>query len=481
MMRKIFVCAFGAFLMVGSAAGFTGCKNRTISRPHYTINGELFPEQNKLVAQMSVDVPNLTDSALESLSFELWANAYREGAEYRPVSKLYSPAAYYSGESYGEIDITSLEGALKYEICGEDKNILSVTLSKPLFPDETCTLSMGFEVSLANVNHRLGIGEHNITLSGFYPVLCARGEQGFLEYVYSSNGDPFVSDCADFDVTLTFPEEYEIAYSGAGDVTLSDGKKKLSSRAERARDVAYVLGTDLKAISDKAGQTQIEYFYLNDSAPEKTLKTAKESLLYFSETFGDYDYPKYTLVQTDFPYGGMEFSALAMIAADLKEGEIPGVVAHETAHQWWYSMVGSNQFETPWLDEGLAEYSAALFLGEHSEYGVSYRDFVSQSISGYRSYFSVKSQLSPETDTTMNRPLTAYSGEYEYRNIAYDKGVILLDKVRTVTGDESFFASMQKYFKKNTGRIASPADFISCFKGSVEELFRSFTDGKCVI
>lgn len=480
-MRKIFVCAFGAFLMVASAAGFTGCKKTSFTRPHYTIEGEFFPETQKLVAQMTVDVPNVTDSALESLSFELWANAYREGAAYQPVSKLYSPAAYYAGTSYGGIDIASVEGAVKYEIGGEDKNILSVTLQEPLFPDETVSVSVGFEVTLANVNHRLGVGEHNVILSGFYPVLCARGDSGFLEYVYSSNGDPFVSDCADYDVTLTFPEEYEIAYSGTGEVTQSNGKKQLVARAEGARDVAYILGTELKSIKETVGGTQVEYFYLSDASPEQTLTVAKESLAYYSETFGEYEYPKYTLVQTDFPYGGMEYSGLAVIAADLQAGDIPAVVAHETAHQWWYSMVGSNQFETPWLDEGLAEYSAALFLGEHPQYGTTYQQFVSQCVSGYRSYFSVKTQLSGETDTTMNRPLTAYSGEYEYRNIAYDKGVILLDKVRSVAGDRSFFASMKKYFAQNTGRIASPEDFISCFKGSVEELFRSFTDGKCVI
>lgn len=484
-MKKIFVCAFGAFLMVGSAAGFvgfSGCGVKKLHRTHYTIDGEFFPQENKLVASMSVTVPNEGEDALESLSFELWPNAYREGAKYSPVSELYSGFAYYQGINYGGIEVTSVGGADSYEVGGEDENILSVALSKPLFPDEETTVSFEFEVTLANINHRLGVGVRNVTLANFYPVLCARGEQGFLEYVYANCGDPFVSECADYELNLTFPSEYEIAYSGVGQVTSAQGKKTLAMTADEVRDIACVLGKDLSCVTQDVAGVCVEYWYLVDEAPEETLKTATESLAYFSDTFGDYAYPRYTVVQTDFPYGGMEYSGLAMIATNLMREDIPAVVAHETAHQWWYSMVGSNQFETPWLDEGLAEYSAAMFLGDHPEYEISYSDFVKQSENGYRAYFSVKSQLSGEADTGMNRALTSYSGEYEYRNLAYDKGVIMLDRVRSVTGDRAFRSAMRRYFEKYNGRIASPEEFISCFHGSnVEELFRSFVDGKCVI
>lgn len=481
-MKKIFVCAFGAFLMVGSLAGFSGCGEKAASRPHYSIAGEYFPDTRKLTAEMQVTVPNLTGKTLESLSFELWANAYREGAKYAPISPLYRDAAYYDGESFGGISVSSVEGAAGFQVCGEDENILSVSLSEPLDPEKSVTLGMNFEVTLAKVNHRLGAGEHNVTLANFYPTLCAAGENGFLEYVYASNGDPFVSDCADFDVTLTFPSEYEAAYSGEGSISRVSGKKTLSAKTERARDVAFVLGKGLKKIEASAEGKQVEYFYFGDDDPETALKAAADSLSYFSDAFGDYLYPKYTVVETDFPYGGMEYSALSMIAPDLKGSDVAAVVAHETAHQWWYSMVGNNQFETPWLDEGLAEYSSALFLEEYPEYGVNYRDFIHRSENGYRTYFSVKSQLAGDKDTNMNRPLTSYSGEYEYRNLAYDKGVILFDRVRSVTGDKKFFAGLRRYFEENSGRIASPEDLISCFKsGNVGELIRSFTDGKCVI
>ena len=37
----------------------------------------------------------------------------------------------------------------------------------------------------------------------------------------------------------------------------------------------------------------------------------------------------------------------------------PTAIAHELAHQWFYSIVGDDQWSEPWLDESVAEFSAA--------------------------------------------------------------------------------------------------------------------------
>ncbi len=480
-MRKLLCICLGAALLF-SAAGLSACGGRN-ARIRYDIRGEYFPEENKLTAEMSVTVPNRTEEPMNSLSFELWANAYREGAAYAPVSALYAPTAYYAGKSYGKIEIANVSGAAGFTVGGEDENILSVALEKPLFPDESVTLGISFETTLAKVEHRLGVGRNTVNLTQFYPVLCACGENGFREYVYSSNGDPFVADCADYTVSLTLPAGYTVAHNGVGSMSEEEGKQTLSVTAEGVRDVAFVLGKDLKVLSGTAGGTEVDYLYLSDSSPETTLKAITDSLSYFSRTFGEYGYPRYTVVQTDFPYGGMEYSGMALISSALHSSDVPAVVAHETAHQWWYGMVGSDQFENAWQDEGLAEYSAALFAGAYPEYGSSYEEALSRSESGYRAFFSFRSQFDG-ADTTMNRPLTAFAGEYEYRNIAYDKGVILFDRVRQTVGERKFFTGLKNYVASYTGKIASPADLIACFHragANIEGLFDSFTEGKCVI
>ncbi len=38
-------------------------------------------------------------------------------------------------------------------------------------------------------------------------------------------------------------------------------------------------------------------------------------------------------------------------------------VAHEFGHQYWYGMVATNEFEEPWLDEGINSYSEVKVMG----------------------------------------------------------------------------------------------------------------------
>lgn len=480
MKRKIAACAVGAALLMGTL-GITACGGSHKKDSSYTIVAEYFPETRQLNAELTFCYANATENALDELKFELWANAYREGAKYSPVSELYESAAYYKGKSYGGMEIRSVEGAAGYTVCGEDENILSAQLGSKLYPNETVELKISYTVTLAEINHRLGVGENTVNLANFYPVLCYY-ENGFKEYVYSCNGDPFVNECADYEVTLTVPEQYSAVYGGAGEEVAENGKKSYHVIAENVRDTAFVLGKSFECLKTNADGVEVEYYYYGDAAPERSLNAAAESLTYFSETFGKYEYPRYTVVETDFPYGGMEFAGLSMISSDLRAAEIPLVVVHETAHQWWYAMVGSNQFECAWQDEGLAEYSAALFLGTHPDYGVTYQKFIDASLSAYRAYFAIYSQLGKgEADTSMNRALTAYSGDYEYRNIAYDKGVILFDSVRSVTGEKKFFSALSDYFRNNTGGIANYGDLVSCFGRSAEGVFDSFTKGQCVI
>ncbi len=484
-MRRLLCCAVCALLLC-SSVGFVACA-KTQARCLYQITAEYFPESRTLSAEMRVTVPNVTETAFGELKFELWGNAYREGAKYKPVSALYASAAYYNGESYGRMNISAVEGAAGFEIGGEDENILCVKLNEELYPDESVTLTVKFDVLLAEVNHRLGVGEHNVNLANFYPILCAYND-GFLEYVYTENGDPFVSECADYTVTLTLPEEYTAFCSGKSERAEENGKAIYSVTAENMRDLAFVFGSDFQTVSSEVSvggkNVTAVYAYFSDETPETTLSAATDSLKYYSETFGDYAYPQYTVVQTDFPYGGMEYPALSMISPSLAKDDVPLVAAHETAHQWWYAMVGSNQFEAAWQDEGLAEFSTALFLENFPQYGETYEEFVHRCENGYRAFFSVKSQLEGKADTSMTRPLTSFSGAYEYRNIAYDKGVILFDRVRSVIGEKKLLANLQSYFRSYEGEIASPDDLIACFGGpgsNAGSMMRAFTDGTCVI
>ena len=161
----------------------------------YKITVELNEETMTLSGGEEAYYYNDTDTSVRELKFNLYANAYREGAKFSPVSLQYEAIAYPNGKSYGNIEIenVSVSGEeAAYEIGGADKNVLIVTLPTEIFPSEGVTVEMEFTVKLANVNHRLGYSGDIINLGNFYPVLCAY-DNGFYECAYYPIGDPFYS------------------------------------------------------------------------------------------------------------------------------------------------------------------------------------------------------------------------------------------------------------------------------------------------
>ncbi len=146
-------------------------------------------------------------------------------------------------------------------------------------------------------------------------------------------------------------------------------------------------------------------------------------------------------------------------------------------------MVGSDQLNCAWQDEGLAEYSSLMFFENNPTYAFTRTGIVGSATKAYRAYFSVYNQIFGKTDTTMNRHLSAYESEYEYSNIAYNKGLIMFDMLRQSIGDDKFVSALQEYFKDNIYSIASCDNLYASFLkyGDLEGFFASFIDGKIVI
>ena len=474
-MRKKMLLGVLALIGVLPFIPLTACKSKVQERCQYHIEAEYFSE-GRLEGCMNVTIPNNTENAISEIPFALYPNAFREGAQVKPVSELFASACYYDGESYGSMEISRVQGAASFTAGGD---VLTVQLNKPLYPDERVTLDIDFSLTLAKANHRLGLGEHCVNLSYFYPMLFAQNKSGFYEYTPSEQGDPFVLDCADFSVLLTLPAGMGAASGGMVALKEENGKQIVSYEGRGVREAAFVLGEFQTASAEQSG-VQIDYYYFEDENPDKTLQTARDAISTYSSLFGAYPYERFALAETDLFLGGMEYSGFATISSLLTGQERAAAVVHEAAHQWWYALVGSDQINCAWQDEGLAEYSAVLFFENNPDYGKDVRNLLAASENAYRGYYSIKSQLSSEVDTSMSRPLKSYSGDYEYRILAYDKGVVLFDRLRSVMGDKRFFASLKNYAKRYAGKLAAEHELMSCFSGQAQ-LILSFTEGRCVI
>ncbi len=481
-MKRIWAIVLMTMLVLGFGVGCKGCKKKKEVASTYEINVEYVPESGTITGTEKITFENVTDNELAVLKFQLYPNAYREDALYKPVSTSLENGAYYAGESYGEMVISSVNGCKSWEVMGEDENILYVHLEKSLYPEDKVVLDIAFMLRLAKVNHRTGITEHTVNLGNFFPILCGLKEGGFYETAYYAEGDPFYSDCADFKVTVKTPKEYAVASSGK---ILSqrglESKKEYTMSLSAARDFALVLSDEFDVLEKDINGTTVYYYYYDKENAEIYMDTACEAFAYYEKTFGKYPYESYSLVQTGFCLGGMEYPALVMLSDRLEGVEGARVVAHETAHQWWYAVVGSDQIHNAWQDEGLAEYAAITFFEKYDKYGIKREDAVTDALKEYRAYYDVYGFVLGRTNTAMKRHLKEYISGYEYKCLSHDKAVVMFDTLRKSVGDKKFFASLKRYYEDNAFALVDEGALSGAFEKTgldVHGFFDSFLLGK---
>lgn len=479
-MRKRFIALL---LAVVSVLTVCACSSpEKTQRTKYKITASL-SDDHILTASVVCDYVNNTDVPLKELWFHLYPNAYREGAKFSPVATSRITEAYPNGRSYSvmKVDSVAVNGKAKdVTVAGDDENVLVVALDKTLDPTEKTSVKIEYSVKLPNVRHRFGYTSKSVNLANFYPVACMYRDGAFVADPYYSNGDPFFSECADYSVELTVPEKFECACTG--EITSkSNGEKTVTYgiSANNVRDFAAVLG-EYQKMSGLSGSTIVNYMYYKDSDPEKALNAAIDAVRVFGGMFGAYPYKEYTVVQTGFLQGGMEYPCLSMISDECTGDTKLDVIVHETAHQWWYGVVGNDEVKHSWLDEAMAEYSTMMFYENAEGYKYTFDGKRADALGAYMLYCETYKN-NGLGDTTMTRPINEYADETEYSYMIYVKGALMLDDIRNTTGTEKFKAGLKRYYSENKFGIAEPQDLIGAMEKSskrqLKPLFDSWLDG----
>ena len=468
----VFIFALPLFLV--------GCGGQ-VQLSSYDIVCEYDENSHTLTCEQNVNYVNNSNNTLNEICFFLYPNSFKEIA----VSNAYYDRAYPNGDSFGDIEIESVKiGDKDAEFNIENEAILNVTLFSDLFPNENIEINLSYVVTLANVNHRLGYGDNAVNFGNFYPILCVY-DDGFVKNSFASNGDPFYSDIANYNVQITFPSNYTLATSGEVLRSTNENSKTTTEiKGEKLRDFCFVLSTKFEVISKTINDVNVNYYYYDDENAEEYLTLACEVIEEFSSSFGDYPYKNVNVVKTNFCFGGMEYPNLVYISDEIADAETYRyVIVHELAHQWWYSLVGNNEYEEAWLDESLTEYSTALFFERH-DYGLNYDDIIAGADSTYRLFVDVYSNVLGDVDESMNRNLGEFETEPEYVNCVYTKGVLMYDSLRKTLGDSKFFKCLKDYFENFRYKNASGADLINSFSSSshrnLEGYFSSWLNGEVI-
>jgi aminopeptidase N len=175
----------------------------------------------------------------------------------------------------------------------------------------------------------------------------------------------------------------------------------------------------------------------------------------YADAFGPYPYPAMIVAEAPLDLYGMEYSGLNLVGVSLyrdERHELEIRVAHEIGHQWWYAQVGSDQVNTPWLDEGLTEYSVATY------YAQVYSQARANTLINQRWLVPYQALVEKGLDTAVDQPSSAFGPEYEV--MVYAKAALFFDAVRREVGDENYDAILREYLAQFRWGIATPDDFV---------------------
>ena len=107
------------------------------------------------------------------------------------------------------------------------------------------SVQIEFESLLPNCNHRYGYGQNTYNFGNFYPILSKYEQGNYKRDNYGANGDPFYSDMANYNVTITCDDDFVLASTGNQLFTSSqNGKTTTTISAKAVRIAVFVLTED---------------------------------------------------------------------------------------------------------------------------------------------------------------------------------------------------------------------------------------------
>jgi hypothetical protein len=256
-----------------------------------------------------------------------------------------------------------------------------------------------------------------------------------------NHGDPFVTPVSP-QVTVTVVTDRRVVIATTGDRVYrsADG---LTQRfvARDVRDVTITAAPDYHTRQTTVGDTTIRYYYRSSANAATILDAAVKAFRALQARLGDYPYPTFKVVQSAGGYG-MESPRLIWIPYGVSSANLRYLVTHETAHQWFYGLVGNDQARQPWVDEAAA-------------------DFVARNILGLK-------RTSRCSTGRLDRTIYEYSSACYYERI-YIQGGNLIDAARREIGSTAFWAALRRYVADHRYGFASDASLLSALDAATSK------------
>lgn len=490
-MKKSFVLAFFflfIFSQTGSASqGQIALSNQSQPIVDYRIKAKLLPEEKAVVGQETLTWLNDSDHSISELQFHLYLNAFKDNnSTFMKESGGVHRGFKAEKENWGYIKITKLVDASGTDLIQaleyiqpddenkDDQTVARVRLPESIPPHKKITLHIEFYSKLPKVFARSGFHENFFMVGQWFPKIGVLWNGKWNCHQYHNNSE-FFADFGVYEVELTVPEKYLVGATGKRmrEVKNNDKTKTYTYYQENIHDFAWTACPDFVEFKEKftldSPRVDTEIILLihrsHLNQKERYLSSLKKGIEFYSQNYGPYPYPTVTLVDPPFTAsgaGGMEYPTLftSMAISFLPKGlHFPEMVTiHEFGHNYWYGMVGSNEFEEAWLDEGINSYSEVKAMARYYGKESSMLDFMGLKASD--SNFQRAQVIGSGRIDPIMKNSWEYFSSGSYSLNTYAKASLMLLTLENYLGEETMSRVMRTYFERWKFRHPTSKDFI---------------------
>jgi hypothetical protein len=460
---------------------------------NYTIEVRLDHEARTLTGRETIRWRNISTQTATELQFHLYWNAWRnEDSTWMRERRLAGNRTPVRPDAWSRVDVTALRLAgadatgQKRFIAPDDGNaadqtVMSVPLAAPVGPNESIEVELEWTARIPRPFARTGYIDDYYFIVQWFPKIGVLEDSGWNTHQFHSATE-FYADYGVYDVRITVPQGWMLGASGR-EVSRADNDDRTTTfryRGEDIHDFAWTTSPQfLEArqmfLHPTLPSVAMRLLYQPEHANQvqRHFDATAATLKYYGEWYGPYPYGYITIVDPAYQSGsgGMEYPTLFTAGtrwlAPRAVTQPEGVTVHEAGHQFWYGIVGNNEFEHAWMDEGLNTFSTARTLMEarfpsylSSRFFGGFIPWVFHDIpvaretdgnrlSGYRTVAEADVQATP---TYQYWPGSASP-------ITYNKTALWLNTLEKHLGWPTLQKAMAAYFERWKFRHPRPEDF----------------------
>jgi len=259
------------------------------------------------------------------------------------------------------------------------------------------------------------------------------------------NPDEVLTDAARERLARVLESDDELTIVAADEARTQPGERLVwHFVADKVNDFAWATSADYvwhatRATIPEKGPIPIHMVFLPERANRfrRAGAVTRHALEFYSDLWVPYPFPQLTL--QDGPSAGMEYPMVI--------NSNQGAADHEAAHQWWPMMVGTNETQYGWMDEGFNMYMNIL-SGAHSR--------------GREASFDGRGQSYGQRAGDESEPPMMWTANYAgpmYGFQTYMKAPLMLSMLGGIAGDDEVQRAMKEYARAWAYRHPSPWDF----------------------